>query len=189
MPSPRSAEDILTTELKEIYSAERQLTRMIPKLSKRVQNPQLKEMLDARKQQAETLIEELDEAFDEMEISKARPKNVAAEGLLEDINQHLEEIQDDRLLEPVLVAGIQKLEHYCIAAWGTARSMGKLLDEDRVIRSMGRVLDEGKELDEQLTRLAEEELNPMMMDEAERQGAGGGSRKGSGKGGEGARAR
>jgi ferritin-like metal-binding protein YciE len=122
-----------------------------------------------------------------MEITKARPKNVAAEGLLEDINQHLEEIQDDRLLEPVLVAGIQKLEHYCIAAWGTARSMGKLLDEERVIKSMERVLDEGKELDEQLTRLAEEELNPMMIEEAERQ-EGGGRRKSSGKGGEGGRA-
>jgi ferritin-like metal-binding protein YciE len=184
MATPQSPQDILTTELKEIYSAERQLTRAIPKLSKRVQHPRLKEMLQARKDQGETLLGELDDTFDNMDITKGRPKNVAAEGLLEDINQHLEEIQDNRLLEPVLIAGLQKLEHYCIAAWGTARSMGRLLGEDRVIKSMERVLKEGKQLDEELTRLAEEEVNPLMLNEQ----AGSADRgKGSGKS-EGARA-
>src|SRR4051812_24356923 len=164
MPAPRSPEDILTTELKEIYSAERQLLRTVPKISKRVQHPRLKEVLETRRQQGETLINELDEAFDALEVTKARPKNVAAEGLIEDLNQHMEEIQDEKLIEPVLIAGIQKIEHYCIAAWGTAKSMGRLLGEDRVIQSMERVLNEGKQLDEQLTRLAEEEVNPAMLE-------------------------
>ncbi|WP_374468729.1 ferritin-like domain-containing protein [Phenylobacterium sp.] len=184
MPIPRTPEDILTTELKEIYSAERQLMRTIPKLTKRVQHPRLKEMLETRREQGETLINELDETFEAMEVTKARPKNVAAEGLLEDLNQHLEEIRDDKLLEPVLIAGIQKLEHYCIAAWGTARSMGRLLGEERVIQSMDRVLDEGKQLDEELTRLAEDEVNPAMLQQEDGEGS-----QRSGKGGqEGARA-
>jgi ferritin-like metal-binding protein YciE len=173
MPTPRTPRDILTTELKEIYSAERQLTRTIPRISKQVQHPRLKEMLQTRREQGEALINELDQAFDEMEVTKSRPKNVAAEGLLEDINQHLEEIQDDKLLEPVLIAGLQKIEHYCIAAWGTARSMGRLLGEERVITSMERVLDEGKQLDEELTRLAEDDVNPAMLEDD----AGGGSQK------------
>lgn len=172
MPSPRSPEDIFATELKEIYSAERQLTRAIPKLSKRVQTQRLKECLETRRQQGETLIEELDQALEAMDIPKSRPKNVAAEGLIEDLNQHMEEIQDGKLLEPVLIAGVQKLEHYCIAAWGTARSMGRLLGEERVIQTMDRVLGEGKDLDEQLTRLAEEEVNPAML-QGERQGKAG----------------
>ena len=157
MPSPRTADDIFTTELKEIYSAERQLTRTLPKLAKRVQTPQLKECLETRRQQGETLLEELDQVLEEMDVPKSRPKNVAAEGLIEDINQHMEEIQDEKLMEPVLIAGLQKVEHYCIAAWGTARSMGRLLGEERVIQTMERVLDEGRDLDEQLTRLAEDE--------------------------------
>ena len=186
MPSPRTPEDILATELKEIYSAERQVMRALPKLSRRVQNARLKEALDTRRQQGETLLEELDQTFEQMEVSKGRAKNAAAEGLIEDLNQHLEEIQDERMLEPVLIAGLQKLEHYCIAAWGTARSMGRLLGEDRVIQSMERVLDEGRDLDEQLTRLAEDEVNPAMM-QGEAQG-GGGSRGGRSSGqGEGAR--
>jgi len=178
MPTPRSPEDIFNTELKEIYSAERQLMRAIPKLTRRIQNARLKEALDTRRQQGETLIEDLDQAFDEMEVNKSRPRNVAAEGLIEDINQHLEEIQDEKLREPVLIAGLQKLEHYCIAAWGTARSMGRLMGEERVIQSMERALEEGRDLDEQLTRLAEEEVNPAMLEAAggERQGG----RKGEG---------
>lgn len=182
MPTPRSPDDILSTELKEIYSAERQLTRAIPRLAKRVQNERLRQSLDTRRQQGERLIEELDQALDEMEVTKGRPKNVAAEGLLDDINQHMEEIQEDKLLEPVLIAGLQKLEHYCIAAWGTARSMGRLLGEERVIRSMERVLNEGRELDDQLTKLAEDEVNPAMLQEGGGQPRGGrGGRAGQGE--------
>jgi ferritin-like metal-binding protein YciE len=183
MPTPRSPEDILGTELKEIYSAERQLTRTIPKLAKRVQNPRLKQMLETRREQGENLINDLDQALEEMQVTKSRPKNVAAEGLIEDINQHVEELDDETLVEPMLIAGIQKVEHYCIAAWGTARSMGRLMNQDRVVKAMDRVLDEGRKLDDQLTELAEKEVNPAMLQgqggdgSSGRRGRGGGSQQ------------
>lgn len=180
MPAPRGPEDILTTELKEIYSAERQLTRAIPKLARRVRHPRLKEMLEKRREQGEALIGELDAAFEEMEVTKSRPKNVAAEGLLEDINEHMQEIQEERLLDPVLLASMQKVEHYCIAAWGTAKSMGRLLGEDRVIRTMERVLEEGKRFDEELTHIAESEVNPAML--AVEEGPDGQDGRGKGRG-------
>jgi ferritin-like metal-binding protein YciE len=170
MPTPRSAEDILTTELKEIYSAERQLSRVIPKLTRRIQHPRLKEMIEQRREQGAKLIEELDETFEQMEVTKSRPKNVAAEGLIEDINEHLEEIKDEKLLDPVLLAAMQKVEHYCIAAWGTARSMGRLLQEEWVIQAMDRALDEGKQFDQEMTKLAEDEVNPTMLQSAEAEG-------------------
>lgn len=191
MPVPRGPEDILTTELKEIYSAERQLMRAIPKLTRRVSHPKLKEMLERRREQGEQLIEELDAAFEEMEVTKSRPKNVAAEGLLEDINEHLEEIKDEKLLDPVLLASMQKVEHYCIAAWGTAKSMGRLLGEERVIQAMERVLDEGKRFDEELTQIAESEVNPAMLaseEEGEEEEGGGGKSRGKGGGSSEARA-
>ncbi len=102
-----------------------------------------------------------------MEVTKARPKNVAAEGLIEDINQHLEEIEDPKLLDPVLLASIQKVEHYCVAAWGTATSLGRLLGQKKVVQLMERALDDGKRYDQELTELAEKELNPAMLGEAE----------------------
>src|SRR5215218_8248247 len=162
MPAPRSPEDLLTTELKEIYSAERQLTRVLPKLQKRVASERLREMLNKRRDQGTALIEQLDQIFEEMEVSKGRHKNVAAEGLLEDMNQHIEEIEE-KLLDPVLLASLQKVEHYCIAAWGTAASMGRLMGQQTVVKSMEKVLEEGKQFDNELTELAEQEVNSAML--------------------------
>src|SRR5215212_10023786 len=163
MPAPRSPEDLLTTELKEIYSAERQLTRALPKLQKQVASERLREMLNKRRDQGTALIEQLDEIFEEMEVSKGRLKNVAAEGLLEDMNQHVEEIKEEKLLDPVLLASLQKVEHYCIAAWGTAASMGQLMGQQTIVKSMEKVLEEGKHFDNERTELAEQEVNPAML--------------------------
>src|SRR3954465_4764492 len=169
MPVPRSPEDLLTTELKEIYSAERQLTRALPKLQKQVASERLREMLNKRRDQGTALIEQLDEIFEEMEVSKGRVKNVAAEGLLEDMNQHIEEIKEEKLLDPVLLASLQKVEHYCIAAWGTAAAMGRLMNQQSVVKTMEHVLDEGKRYDEEMTELAEQEVNPAMLANGEGQ--------------------
>ena len=165
MPALRSPEDLLVTELKQIYSAERQLSRAIPKLRKQVASDHLGEALDKRREQGSTLMERLDEIFEEMETSKGRPKNVAVEGLLEDANQEVEEVQDKKLVDPVLLASMQKIEHYCIAAWGTARSMGDLLKRESVVKTMEEVLAEGKRFDQEMTDLAEKEVNPAMLEE------------------------
>jgi len=167
MPKPKTAQDILVTELKEIHSAERQLSRAVPKLSRKISNESFKQMLEERRTQGEGVIEELDRIFDQMGVTKSRPKNVAAEGLIEDMNEHLEEIDDAKLLDPVLVGAIQKLQHYCIAAWGTTASLGRLLGEQEVVQLMERLLEEGKRMDEELTQLAESEINPEMLGEAE----------------------
>jgi ferritin-like metal-binding protein YciE len=167
MPTLRSPEDILVTELKEIYSAERQLSRALPRLAKRVTSDRLREKLDERREQGAALLEELDAAFEDMDVGKSRLKNVAAEGLLEDVNEHLEEIKDDKLLDPVLLASVQKIEHYCIAAWGTAASVARLLGQEKVTKTMERVLGEGKRFDQEMTSLAEDEVNPTMLAEGE----------------------
>jgi ferritin-like metal-binding protein YciE len=164
MPALRSPEDMLTTELKEIYSAERQLTRVLPRLSKKVSSTKLREMLEQRVEQGEDLIEQIDEALGEMDVSKGRAKNIAAEGLIEDVNHHMEEVEDEKLLDPLLLASVQKIEHYCIAAWGAARSMGELLGQESVVKAMQHALSEGKKFDDEMTKLAESEINPRMME-------------------------
>ncbi len=187
MAALRSAEDLFQTELKEIYSAERQLSRALPKLMKKVSSEQVRQMLDQRREQAATLLEQLDEAFDEMEVTKGRPKNIAAEGLIDDANQHIEQSDDERFLDPLLIASMQKIEHYCIAAWGTAASMGRLLGQEKVVETMERVLEEGKRFDEEMTRIAEEDVNPRMLadgegEDEESSSAEGGERKTASRG-------
>jgi ferritin-like metal-binding protein YciE len=85
------------------------------------------------------------------------------------MNQHVEEIDDEKLLDPVLLASLQKVEHYCIAAWGTAAAMGRLMNQQSVVKTMERVLDEGKRYDEEMTELAEQEVNPAMLANGEDQ--------------------
>lgn len=148
-----------------IHSAERQLSRALPRLAKQVSSERLREMLEQRREQGTVLIERIEDALEDMQSTKARQKNIAAEGLLEDLQQHMEEVEEDRLVDPLLLAGVQKIEHYCIAAWGTAKSMGRLLGEEKIVQTTEQVLDEGKEFDEQMTQLAEQEINPQMLDD------------------------
>ncbi len=164
MRSMRSPQELLATELKEIYSAERQLSRVLPKVAKQVGSRRLREMLDQRREQGAALIEQLDDAFEEMNVSKGRQKNIAAEGLIEDMTQHLDSVDDERFRDPLLLASMQKIEHYCIAAWGTAAAIGRLLKQQKAVQAMEQVLNEGKEFDNEMTRLAEEEVNPRMIE-------------------------
>jgi len=176
IPKLKSPQDLLTQEIKEIHSAERQLSRAIPKLAKAVSSEKLREMLQRRKEQGAILIESLDEALEEMEVSKARVKNVAMEGLIEDATQHVDEINDEKMLDAALIGAVQKVEHYCIAAWGTARAMGELFGQPKVVEAMQTAIDEGKRYDEEMTQLAESEIYPAMLEEEEEE------RKGSSRG-------
>jgi ferritin-like metal-binding protein YciE len=166
MATLRNAQDMLATELKEIHSAERQLSRAVPRLLKKVNSQRLRDKLEERLQQGAWLIDQIDDVLEEMEAPKARQKNIAAEGLIEDANHHLEQSRDDTLVDPLVLASVQKIEHYCIAAWGTAASLGRLIGQDKAVKVMERALDEGKALDAELTELAESEINRGMMKEA-----------------------
>lgn len=189
----KSPQDLLTQEIKEIHSAERQLSRAIPKMVKAAGSEKLREMLQLRREQGGTLVEALDEALEEMEVTKARVKNVAMEGLIEDALQHAEEINDEKILDAALVGAVQKIEHYCIAAWGTTRSMGQLFGQQKVVEAMERALEEGKRFDEEMTQLAESEVNPAMLggegesdegdegDESEEESGSSSSKKSSGR--------
>lgn len=167
MPSLRSPEDMLALELKQIHSAERQLSRALPRLAKRISSERLREMLEQRQKQGASLIEQVEEALEEMEASKGRQKNPIADAFIEDLNDHVEDIRDDRMIDAFVLASVQKVEHYCIAAWGTAAAMGRLLGEDKIVKTMEQVLGEGKRFDDEMTKLAEEEINPRMIEEGE----------------------
>jgi ferritin-like metal-binding protein YciE len=163
----KSPMDLLTLELKEIHSAERQLSRALPRIARNASSQRLREMLEQRREQGAQLIEAIDEALEEIGTTRARKKNVAIEGLIEDVNQHADEIQDERMLQAAVLASVQKIEHYCIAAWGTAKSLGKLLGQQKVVEVMERALEEGKQFDKEMTQLAEEEINVAMLSEEE----------------------
>ena len=164
--SPGGSE-LLTLELQQIHSAENQLARVLPQFAKVVESDALRRMVETRLKQGERLIEEVESALEELDGGGRRAKNVAAEGLINDAREHMQRISPGAALDAVLTAGIQKTEHYCIAAWGTAKSLAQSMGQKDAVRSMDRALKEGKALDEKLTQIAERELTPSLMEELE----------------------
>jgi len=154
---------LLGMELQEIHSAENQLSRVLPRLVKVVESNTLRQMLEERVTQGERLIQDVDSALEELEMTPGRKKNVAAEGLVSDVREHIQEIEAGPALDAVIIASMQKTEHYCIAAWGTAKALAEATGQKTVVKAMDRALKEGKQVDEQLTQLAESEVNPAVI--------------------------
>jgi len=161
------ARDLLVLELQEIHSAESQLSRALPRITREVESEQLRQMLEQRLREGEQVIAEVEAALEELEESPGRKKNVAAEGLINDAREHVQEIEAGPALDAVLIGAVQKTEHYCIAAWGTARSLAQATEQNGATKAMERALKEGKKFDEQLTRLAEEEVTPALLELAQ----------------------
>ena len=149
--------------IQQVHSAESQLARVLPRLSKAAQSQTLRDLLDERLEEGERIVKEVESALDELDESPGRRKNAAAQGLIEDVREHAQEIEQGPALDSVLIAGIQKTEHYCIAAWGTARSLAQAVEEKTTVQAMQRALKEGGQLDERLTKLAEEEITPELL--------------------------
>lgn len=157
------ARELLVLELQQIHSAESQLARVLPRLGKAVQSDSLRSMLDERLEEGERIITDIEKALDELDETPGRKRNVAAEGLINDAREHVEEIEPGPALDAVLIGALQKTEHYCIAAWGTARALAEAVSEKGAVSAMERALKEGGPFDEQLTKLAESEITPALL--------------------------
>jgi len=164
------AGDLLILELQEIHSAETQLARQLPRLSKAVESATLREMLDERLEEGERIIGDIEDALEEVDASPGRRKNVAAEGLINDVREHVQEIERGPALDSVVIGSIQKTEHYCIAAWGTARALAQALEQKAAAGAMERALKEGGQYDEKLTELAEKEVTPALLSQESESG-------------------
>jgi ferritin-like metal-binding protein YciE len=163
---PPDCTELAVLELQEIHSAETQLGRVLPRLAKAVQSKKLRQMVEQRQEESERILHELDAALDEMEESPGRKKNVAAEGLINDAREHVQEMRAGPALDTVLIGALQKTEHYCIAAWGTAKSLAQAVGQKTAVRAMERALKAGSAFDEQLTQLAEKEVTPAFLSES-----------------------
>lgn len=162
--APDGAE-LLALELQQIRSAESELSRVLPSLAQAVESEELRELLELREQQGKRIVGEVEAAFEELEEDPPQKKNPAAEGLIEAAQEHVREIEEGPALDAALIAGIQKVEHYCIAAWGTARSLAKATGHKTTVRAMEQELKDGKRLDEKLSELAEKEVTPALLSE------------------------
>ena len=167
MASLDSLHALLEEELKDIYDAEKQLTKALPKLAKKASSPDLKAGFEAHLQQTEEQIDRLEQVFEQLEMpAKGKPckgmKSLIAEG-----DEMIREAEDDDTRDAVMIAAAQKVEHYEIASYGTVRTWARLLGLNEAASLLEESLEEEKETDQKLTELAESHINPAAAEEGE----------------------
>lgn len=154
-------EELLTDELKDLYSAENQILKALPKMAKTAKSKELRMAFEEHLRQTEHQVRRLEQAATELGFSPKGKKCVGMEGLLEEGK----EIMTNGSKEPAspmeagLIGAAQKVEHYEIAAYGTASAHARQLGFNSVVSLLNQTLEEEKTTDEKLTKLAENQVN------------------------------
>ena len=154
-----SLRDLYIDELKDLYSAEKQLVKALPKMAKNATNPDLKKAFSDHLAQTEGHVERLEQIFESLEASPRGKKCVGMEGLIEEADEMLEEDADEDVLDAGLISKAQHVEHYEMAGYGTVHRWAVTLGESEHAELLEQTLNEEKEADELLTQLAEASIN------------------------------
>jgi len=161
-----SLRKLYVEELKDLYSAEKQILQALPSMVKKASNPQLKAGFEEHLRQTEEQVRRLDRIFEALGKSGRGKKCKGMEGLLEEGKEVMQEDMDEETRDAALIAAAQRVEHYEIAGYGTVRTYAQLLGEDAAVRLLQQTLDEEGATDKKLTALAEA-INVEAMEEVE----------------------
>lgn len=148
--------DLLVEELKDLYSAENQLVKALPKMAKAATSDELREAFETHLEQTQTHVERLEKIGKQLGETMKGKKCKAMEGLVEEGKEIMEEDAEPALLDLALIGAAQKVEHYEIAGYGTARTLAELAGEEDVAEILQETLDEEGETDKLLTQIAME---------------------------------
>src|SRR5918993_1780270 len=152
-------EELLVDELKDLYSAENQIIKALPRMAKAASSPELKRAFERHLEETRRQVERLNQIGEALDIKLTGKKCAGMEGLIEEGKELLEEDLDENALDAGLIGAAQKVEHYEIAAYGTARAHANMLGLSKVARLLQRTLDEEGATDKKLTDLAERVIN------------------------------
>jgi ferritin-like metal-binding protein YciE len=159
MATVDSLRELLEEELKDLYDAEKQLTKALPKLAKKATSPDLKEAFTEHLQQTEGHIERLEEAFESLGMPARGKACKGMRNLISEGNDMIADAEDDATRDALMIAAAQKVEHYEIASYGTTRTWASLLGKNDVAELLEGILDEEKTADQKLTGIAESHVN------------------------------
>lgn len=158
-----SLQDLYVEELRDIYNAEQQLIRALPKMAKGATNPELRAAFEEHLQVTQEQVSRLETIFGELEVKPSGKKCKGMEGLIEEGQEMLEEDADPDVRDAALISAAQRVEHYEIAAYGTVRNYARQLGLDNHVDLLQRTLDEEGETDKRLTTLAESGVNEQAL--------------------------
>jgi ferritin-like metal-binding protein YciE len=155
-----SLDDLFVHEVKDLYDAEHRITEALPKLAEKAHNPSLKRAFQNHLRQTEKHVERLQSIFEHRGLEPEREKCDAMVGLIKEGSTVLSADGDPDVLDAALIAAAQRVEHYEIAGYGTARAFAHQLNDEYSAELLEQTLDEEKQTDQQLTQIAEGSVNP-----------------------------
>ncbi len=154
-----SLENLLLHEIKDLLSAEKQLVKALPKMAKGAASPSLKSAIEAHLEQTKGHVERLEKTFELLGKTGRAEHCKAMEGLIKEGADLLAEEGSETVKDAALIGAAQRVEHYEIAAYGTARTLADMIGQKEAANLLQQTLDEEKETDAKLTELALSEIN------------------------------
>jgi ferritin-like metal-binding protein YciE len=150
----RNFEDLLVDELKDLYDAEHQLTKALPKMAKAANSPNLKSACEHHLKETEGHVKRLEQVFEGLGKKPTRKTCVAMKGMVEEGSEVIEEDMDPEIKDAALIGAAQRVEHYEMAGYGTVRTFAHLLGHHNLEAILQMTLDEEGEANKKLTSLA-----------------------------------
>ncbi len=151
-----SLRELYVNELKDLYSAETQLVKALPKMAKASSNAELRQGFEEHLRQTSEHVSRLEQIFEALGEKPTGKKCVGMEGLVKEGAETISEDYEDALMDAAIIGAAQRVEHYEIAGYGTVRAFAELLGENEHVSLLDQTLEEEKETDEKLTQLAEQ---------------------------------
>ena len=152
-------DELFIDELKDIYSAENQMVKALPKMARAASSPELKRAFERHLEETRRHVERLEQIAGELDVKLTGKKCHGMEGLIEEGKEIMEEDLDAHAIDAGLIGAAQKVEHYEIAAYGTARAHAAMLGYNKIARVLQQTLNEEGATDKKLTQIAENVIN------------------------------
>lgn len=154
-------EELFIKEISDLYHAEKQLLKALPKMAKASTNEVLVEAFENHLKQTEKQVERLDRVFASCNVKPKRIKCVGMEGIIEEGSQTIAEVEEGELRDAGIMIAAQKIEHYEIAAYDSLITWARQLEFEEAAKLLEETLEEERATSEKLTEIAEEEIGEM----------------------------
>jgi ferritin-like metal-binding protein YciE len=158
--SIKTMDDLFVATLKDIYYAEKQILKALPGMVKKANGEELKEALETHRQETEGQVERLDQVFKMLDVPARGKKCEAIEGIIDEAKEHMEEIEDEQVLDAGMISSAQAVEHYEICRYGTLIEWARDLGHRDAIGLLQQNLDQEKNADQLLSQIAKSSSNP-----------------------------
>jgi ferritin-like metal-binding protein YciE len=166
----KTIHDLFVRELSDIYSAEKQLTKALPKLARASTEPELKKAFESHAEETQNQVERIDRIVQAMDIRLKRIKSSVMEELVDEGREIIDSVAEGPLRDAALIGGAQKVEHHEIAVYGTLCALAKEMDHDEALSLLMETLEEEKAADRKLTMLAEQAANQRAAEQSSQAG-------------------